>query len=175
MARGKRISIVDQGGHNVVPTVRFQVEANVALGAIQKGMLLKWKANGSPYVIPLVTGDHTIGTDTAIVGLAASDGTQTVAADGYIDVYMPLSGIVYEAYATTAANVNTQAEIDALVGDRVGIDVSATTEAGDWTLDEDEGETQALAFVILGGDPNKQTLKFAIRHGATFLGDQDLS
>lgn len=175
MARGKRIEIVDQGGHNVIPTVRFQTEANVAVGAIQKGMLLKWKANGSPYVIPLVTGDHTIGTDTAIVGLAASDGTHTASADGYIDVYMPLSGIVYEAYATTAANVNTAAEIAALVGDRVGIDVSATTEAGDWTLDEDEGETQTLAFTIVGGNPDTQKLKFVIRHGATFLGDQDLA
>lgn len=175
MARGKRISIVDQGGHNVIPTLRFATEANVAVGAIQKGMLLKWKSNGSPFVIPCVDGDHTIGTDTAIVGLAASDGTQTAAADGTIDVYMPLPGVVYEAYATTAANANTDAEIAALVGDRVGIDVSATTEAGDWTLDENEGEAQTFAFLIVGGDALRSTIKFIIRTGATMLGDQDLA
>ena len=167
---GKRFRIVDQGGHNTIPTVRFQTEANVAVGAIDPGMLLKWKANGSPYVVPLVDGDHTIGTDTAIIGLAASTGTQTAAADGTIDVYMPLPGIIYRGYATTGSNVAAT-----LVGDRVGIDVSATTAAGDWTVDENEGETQALAFCIVGVDTVEDTVDFIIRQGATYLGDQDLS
>ncbi len=171
----QRIRVVDVGGHNVVPTIKCQTEANVAVGAIDAGMLVKWKSNGSPYVVPLVTGDHTIGTDAAIVGLCVGSGTQTAAADGYVEVQLPLPGVIYEADATTAANVNTQAEIDALVGDRVGIDVSATTAAGNWTIDEDEGEAQTFAFCIIGGDPARQTLKFIIRTGATFLGDQDLS
>ena len=166
----KRFSIVDVGGSNTVPTVRFQTEANVAVDAIDPGMLLKWKANGSPYVIPLVTGDHTIGTDTAIVGLAASTGTQTASADGFIDVYMPLPGVIYRGFATTGANVAAT-----LVGDRVGIDVSATTAAGDWTVDEDEGEAQTFAFCIVGVDTEKDTVDFVIRSGATYLGDQDLS
>lgn len=170
---GKRFKIVDTGGHNTVPTLRFQTDAAATI--IEKGMLLKLTSNGSPYVTPLVTGDHTIGTDTAIVGLAAGDSTHTSLVDGYIDVYMPLPGIVYEGYATTVANIDTQAELDALMGDRVGIDVSATTSAGDWTVDEDEGESQTFAFMLVGGDAEKGTLKFIIRSGATILGDQDLS
>lgn len=166
----KRFWIVDNGGHNVVPTKTFQTEANVAVGAIDPGMLLKWKSNGSPYVVPLVTGDHTIGTDTAIVGLAVSTGTQTASADGTIDVALPLPGIIYRGYATTAANVAAT-----LVGDRVGIDVSATTAAGDWTVDEDEGEAQTFAFCIVDVDTEADTIDFIIRTGATFLGDQDLA
>lgn len=169
---GKRFWI-KHSPYNSVPTYRWQTDAGD--GVMEKGMLLKLKSNGSPYVTPLVTGDHTIGTDTAIAGLAANDSTHTATADGVIDVYMPLPGIVYEGYATTAANIDTRAELDALLGDRVGIDVSATTSAGDWTIDEDEGEAQTFAFQLIDGDHEKQTLQFIIRHGATTLGDQDLS
>lgn len=65
--------------------------------------------------------------------------------------------------------------MNALVGDRVGINISATTAAGDWTLDENEGEAQTFAFQIIGGDYTNQTIKFIMRMGATTLGDQDLA
>lgn len=171
---GSRFKIVDQGGHNVIPTVRFQTEANVAVGAITPGMIVKWKTNGSPYVIPVV-GTHAIGTATAIVGLVASTGTQTAAADGYVDVYMPLPGVIYEGTPSTAANVDTQTELNALVGDRVAIEISATTDAGNWTVDENAGESQTAPYLIVGGDPTVPNIKFMIRHGATYLGDQDLA
>ena len=164
----KRFKIVDVGGANAVPTVRFQTDAGD--GVMDAGMLLKWKSNGSPYVVPLVDGDHTIGTDTAIVGLAASTATHTADVDGYVDVYMPLPGVIYRGYATTAANVAAT-----IVGDRVGIDVSATTAAGDWTVDENEGEAQTFAFCVVGVDTENDTVDFVIRSGATYLGDQDLA
>lgn len=170
MATGKRFWMVDNGGHSAVPTVRFQTEANGTSVGIKGGIFYKWKSNGSPYVVPAVTGDHTIGTDTALLGLAASDSTATASADGYVDIYMPLPGVVYRGFATTAGNVAAT-----IVGDRVGIDVSATTDAGDWTVDEDEGETQTLAFCIVGVDTSEKTVDVIIRHGATYLGDQDLS
>lgn len=169
---GKRFWIASHP-YNSLPTITYQTDAGD--GVMEKGMLMKFKSNGSPYATPLVTGDLTIETDVAIIGLAASDSTHTASADGTIEIYLPLPGIIYRGYATTAANVDTQAEIDALCGDRVGIDVSATTSAGDWTVDEDEGETQALAFQIVGGNPNDKTLDFIIRSGATFLGDQDIA
>lgn len=170
---GKRFWIKDCGGLSAVPTIKYQTDAGS--GVIEEGMLTKFTSNGSPYTTPLVTGDHTIGTDTAITGLVAKDSTHTSAADGTVELYLPLPGIVYEGYASTAANVDTQAEIDLLCGDRVPIAISATTTAGDWTIDEDGGETQAQAFQIVGGDPTKKTIWFIIRHGATMLGDQDLS
>lgn len=171
---GKRFKIIDQGGHAVVPTVRFQTEANVAVGAITPGMIVKWKSNGSPYVIPVV-GTHAIGTATAIVGLVASTGTQTAAADGTVDVYMPLPGIIYQGFPSTDANVDTASELNALVGDRVAIEISATTDAGNWTIDENAGESQTNPYLIVGGDPTVPVVNFMIRNGATYLGDQDLA
>lgn len=168
MAQGKRFWIVDQGGHSNVPTFRYQTDAGD--GVMDTGMLMKFKANGSPYATPLVDGDHTIGTDTAILGLAANTATHDSSNDGVIDIYMPLPGIIYRGYATTAANVAAT-----LVGDRVGIDVSATTAAGNWTVDENEGEAQTFAFHIVDVDTDNDTIDFIIRLGATFLGDQDLA
>lgn len=171
---GSRFKIVDAGGHNCVPTYRWQTEANVAVGALNMGMLVKFKSNGSPYVIPTV-GTHAIGTATAIVGLVASAGTQTAAADGFVDVYMPLPGVIYEGLPSTATNIDTLTELNALLGDRVPHEISATTDAGNWTIDENGNEGQTNPFLLVGGDFTVQTLKFMIRHGATALGDQDLS
>ena len=171
---GSRYKIVDAGGANVVPTYRWQTEANVAVGALNVGMLLKFKTNGSPYAIATV-GTHAIGTATAIIGVAAGAGTQTASADGFIDVFMPLSGVIYEGFASTAANIDTLSELNALLGDRVPQEVSATTDAGNWTIDENGTEGQTNPFLLVGGDHTVQTLKFMIRHGATALGDQDLA
>src|SRR6056297_2748248 len=110
------IKIVRTAGGNV-PTYRWQTDAGDS--DIKAGDPVKLKSAGSPYVIGLATGDLTIGTDTAMVGVAASDSTHTASADGVIDVYVPLPGLVYEAKATTGTNVDTQAEINALCGDRV--------------------------------------------------------
>lgn len=164
----KRFQLVDVGGHNAIPTLTFQTAA--AGGVIDPGMFVKWSSNGSPYVVPLVDGDHTIGTDTAIVGMAVSTATHTASADGTVEVALPLPGMVYRGFATTAANVAST-----IVGDRITIDVSATTAAGDWTFDENDGETQTSAFCIVGVDATAGTVDCIIRHGATFLGDQDLS
>ena len=151
-----------------MPTYTFQVAA--ATGVITPGMFVKWSSNGSPYVIPCVDADNTIGTDTAIVGLTASTGTHTASADGVVDVYLPLPGIIYRGYAKTAGSVAAT-----LVGDRIVIDVSATTAAGDWTFDESAGEGQTNSFCIIGVDTSAKTVDCILRHGATFLGDQDLS
>lgn len=156
------ITIARTAGGNV-PTYRWQTEAGAT--DINAGEPVKLKAAGSPYVIPLADGDLTIGTDTAMVGVAASDSTHTASADGYIDVYVPLPGVVYACAATTAANVDTQSEIDALVGDRVTLDLNSST----YTVDEDATDDANNAFYIVGGDPDTQVLEFIIRADATVL------
>ena len=156
------IEISRTAGGNV-PTYRWQTDAGDA--AIKAGDPVKIKAAGSPYVIGLADGDLTIGTDTAMVGIAASDSTHTASADGVVDVYIPLPGIVYKAKATTPANVDTQAEINALVGDRVTLDLAGTT----YTVDENSTDAAANAFYIVGGNPDDQTLEFIIRTDATVL------
>lgn len=149
--------------YDSVPTITWQTEANAT--DINAGEPVKLKSAGSPYVIPLADADLTIGTDTAMVGLAKSDSTHTASVDGTIEVYVPLPGVVYEMKATTAANVDTQAEIDALVGDRVTIDLAAST----YTLDENDGDGANNAFYIVGGDPDSGKLYFTVRTDATIL------
>lgn len=153
------IQIVRTAGGNV-PTYRWQTDAGDA--AIKAGDPVKLKAAGSPYVIGLVDGDHTILTDTAIVGIAAGASTHTAAADGYVDVYMPLPGIVYEAKATTAGNVAAT-----LVGDRVTVDLTGTT----YTIDENAGDAATSSFIVTGVDTERDTIEFIIRSTATILGE----
>ncbi len=143
--------------------VTFQTEANAT--AILAGEPVKLKAAGSPYVIPCADGDLTIGTDTAFIGVAASSSTHTASADGTVRVYMPLPDNEYEMKATTYANVDTQAEINALVGDRVSFDLAG----GVYTLDENAGDDAANALYILGGDPVTGKIRFSIRTDATRL------
>lgn len=151
------IKIVRTAGGNV-PTYRWQTDAGDT--AIKAGDPVKIKAAGSPYVIGLADGDLTIGTDTAMVGIAASDSTHTASADGVVDVYIPLPGVVYEAKATTAGNVAAT-----LVGDRVTVDLAGTT----YTIDENATDGATNAFYITGVDADRGTVEFIIRADATIL------
>jgi len=171
MAAGKRIWIRDSGPYTALQTYQWQV---AAAATIKEGMFLKqYSAAGEATVIPFVTGDHTIETDEMIVGLAADDTTATAAAVGVVNVYVPLPGIVYEGYATTGTGVDTQAEINALCGDQVVLAISATTDAGDWTIGV--AHSAASAFVIVGGDPVKKTLWFMVKDDATLLGNSKIT
>jgi hypothetical protein len=156
MAKGN-VWIRSTGGLNAVPVMKYQTEANAA--AINAGELCKIKTAGSPYVIALVDGDLTVGTDSQFVGLAASDATHTASADGSVLVYMASPSIVYEAKAKTAASVDTQTEIDALVGDRKIIDVTSTVH----TVDEAAADSVANALTIVGGNPVTKTLYFTVK------------
>jgi len=157
MARGD-ISIIKGCG----PAVEFQTEANST--AIYAGEPVKLKAAGSPYAIACVDGDLTIGTDTVFLGIAATDSTHTTAADGVVRVYMVTATTVLRAKAKTYSTVDTQSEINALVGDRVVLDLTSTT----WTIDAAAGENSANAFYILGGDPVRGTIDFNCRLDACY-------
>lgn len=152
------------GGLSDVPVWTWQTEAGGT--AINAGEPVKLDSAGSPYVIPFADGDLTIGTDTAMIGVTANASDHTASADGSVDVYMPMPGTVWAMKATTPANVDTQAEIDALRGDRVVMNLAA----GVYTLDENAGDAATSAFYILNGDPATGELFFNIRVDATYLG-----
>lgn len=168
MARND-IKLKDVAGLNVVPTLRCQTEA--AATAILVGEPVKFKTLGSQYVIPLADADGVIGTMTPIVGIAASDSTQTASADGFVDVLLPIPGTIWEIKAKSAASADTQSEINALVNDRAIIDLTT----GVYTLDATGTDVQTAPFTIVGGNPDKSTLYFMVRTGATSMGDQDLA
>lgn len=145
------------GGLNEVPVMKYQTEANAA--AINPGELCKIKSAGSPYVIALVDADLTAGTDSQFVGLAASTATHTASVDGTVLVHMASPSIVYEAKAKTSTNVDTQAKIDAMVGDRKIIDVTSTVH----TVDDGAADNVANCLTIVGGNPVTKTLYFTVK------------
>lgn len=159
MAKGD-VRILDPGGHSNVPTWTWQTEA--AATDIYAGEPVKLKTAGSPYVIPLATGEPVIGTTTQVIGIAAGNSDHTSAADGTVDVYRCLPGVIYACAATTSANFDTAAEVNALVGDRVAFDLASST----YTVDEDEGDDAPHGLQILGGDPDTATVYFSIRPAA---------
>lgn len=143
--------------------VEWQTEANST--AFYAGEPVKLKAAGSPYAIVCVDGDLTIGTDTAFLGFAATDSTHTASADGVVKVYVPEEGAVWRAKAKTSTTADTQAEINALVGDRVVLDLTSST----WTIDAAAGDNSANAFYIVGGNPTTAEIYFTVRSDATYL------
>lgn len=155
---------VHENPYGAAPTKVWQTEAGAT--DILAGEPVKLKTTtGSPYVIPLATGDLTIGSDSAMVGIAVTDSTHTASADGTVEVMLPLPGVIYKMAADTAANVDTEAEIKALENDRVVMLLAS----GSYTLDEDLGDGANNAFYIVGGNPSTGELYFTIRNDATFL------
>ncbi len=143
--------------YNSVPTRVWQTEANTTV--VKAGELVKVKAAGSKYAIICADGDGVIGTTLGIIGVAATTGTQTASADGTIAVYEALPGIVYEAPAKSAAAANTAAEILALQGKRVPLDVTA----GVFSVDTAAADNANNALLIVGGNPDLSTIYFKIR------------
>ena len=140
----------------------WQTEAGAT--DIQAGEPVKLKVAGSPYVIPLADNEPVIGTTTQVIGVAQSASTHTSTADGKISVYIPEDDTVFGIAPTTGTNVDTQAELDALVGDRVLLDLVGST----YTLDENAGDAAANGVQIVGGigTASKQEMWFKIRPAA---------
>jgi hypothetical protein len=155
------ISIVDVGGANVTAVRKYRTEANAA--AIFVGEPVKIGGTGNNYVVPLASGDPEVGTDR-MIGIAASDSTQTATADGVVEVYVIVPGsTVLRAKATTAANVDTDAELLAILNDSVTFDLAN----GVYTIDEDEGDDTGHGLMIVGGDVVNKTVDFVVRPSAT--------
>jgi len=154
------VRIHDTAGYNVIPTQTWQVDSN---STILAGEPVKLSAAGSPFVVRLADNEPAIGTTTQVIGITASDATATATARGTVEVYLPLPGVIYKAKATTAANVDTQAEINALCGDRVLFDLVGST----FTVDEDAGDAAGNGIQIVGGDPKNTEIYFTVRPGST--------
>jgi hypothetical protein len=154
------IRIHSTGGLNVVPTKLMQTEA--AATAILAGEPVILKSAGSPYVIPAADGDPVIGTTTQVMGIAAGPSTHTASADGSVEVYLPADEIIFEAKAKTASTVDTLAELNALVNDRVVWDLTSST----YTVDASAGDGATKGIQIVGGDPDRSVVYFKIRPAA---------
>ena len=143
---------------------QFSVKCIVASGAatsIESGE--PTKASTSGYVAIMVDADGTTGT--RFTGIAKSDSTDTASADGTVYLWLPLPGLIYSAAAKTAANFDTQAEIDALFGSRVIFDLTSST----WTIDTAASDSATNCVVIVGGDYHTSTVYFTYSISGTIF------
>ncbi len=164
MARND-ITIKETGGLNSVPTDRWLVAAGTPI-TVKAGEPTKMSATADENVVLLADGDLTIATDQPMTGVAAVDSSETAAAAGYVDEYVPLPGVKWEIKAKSAAAADTQAEIDALIGSLMVVDLTSST----FTMDTVAGTAATAAFLIVGGDPNRSTVHFRIRPDACAFG-----
>ena len=155
--------------YNCLPTYKRVVSSGGA-ATIAIGTPIKKGGTSAANVVPCVDGVLTIGTDQPFMGIAASTSTDTAAADGVVEIYRPLPGVIYKIKAKTASLANTAAEIAAMVGDAYALDLTS----GDWTLDTVAGDAATNAFIVEGGDPTTSTLFVSVRSDATEFGRQQV-
>jgi len=159
------VKIVD-APYNVVPTIVCKVDDYATSNSTQilAGEPVKLSAAGGNVVVKLADGEPAIGTNGNIVfGIAASDDTATSAADGEVEVYAPLPGIIYRCKATNPANL-----AEGIRYDTVCFDLSA---GGVYTVDEDEGTDEDVhGLRIVDFDATNGTVDFEIKINATRYG-----
>lgn len=123
-------------------------------------------AAASPYLgTTQAMSDGNGTTSQRFTGIAKGDSTDTVAAAGECEIWLPFPGIIYDGKAKTASTVDTQAEVDALSGKRVVFDLTASV----WTIDAAAADAVANCVVIIGGDYQARTLQFVYSSKGTVL------
>jgi hypothetical protein len=145
----------------VASSISFKTEANSA--DIVVGEPLKIGGTGNNFVVLLGNGEPEISADV-VVGIAASDSNHTASLNGEIQAYLPLSGVVFSGKATTPANVDTAAELTAILNDKVTFDLTN----GIYTVDENEGDDADHGLRIVGGNISTGDIYFVFRQSGTF-------
>lgn len=160
----KQVSFYDQSGP--VPTMKWLV-ASGAAATINPGTPTKFSSAGA--VVPMVDANGT--TSERFTGIAKSTSTDTAAAAGEVYTFIPLPGIIYAAQAKSATAADTQAEIDALKGQRSVFDLTGTVGpglTGKWTVDTAAGDGANNTLTIVGGVYQTSTIYFIYSSRGTF-------
>lgn len=167
MARGE-VRIYDAGGHSAVPcypAFSWQVAAGTN-PTVKSGEPTKASGTSQEDVILLVDADLTIGTDQTFIGVASKDSTETASAAGYVDIHIPLPGVIYEIKTKSSAAADTRSELDALVGEYHVMDLTSSS----FTMDTAAGDGANNAFLLVGGNPTASTVYFMVRSDSTVFG-----
>ncbi len=122
------------------------------------------KGLGVAVVTPLATNKPVVGTDF-LAGISSSTSTDTVALDGVVQVTKLVPGLTWLIAPKVAASFDTQAEYDALVGDRVLLDLTA----GVYTILATDGATYGCVIMPLNIAKYPGKVRFAFRNGASYL------
>lgn len=162
------IGIRETGGLNAPPIDRWGVAAGTP-PTIEPGEPCKQSGAAAATVILFVDADFTVGTDNLIAGISVSTSDEVSGTAGFVDVYTPLMNLKYELLALDSTDVDTKAEIDALVGEAHIIDLTS----GVFRMDVNAGNTATNGFIIVGGDPDVASVFFRIRTDATRFGSAE--
>lgn len=122
------------------------------------------KALGGAAVSPLATNEPTVGTDYT-PGVACSTSTNTASAAGTVQVFPPSTDTVYLIAPKVAATWDTQSEYDALVGDRVLLDLTA----GVYTILATDGANNGCVVMPLDISVYPGLVAFCFRAGCNYL------
>lgn len=126
------------------------------------------KVLGSQYVTAWTANNSAkpvVGTDF-LAGLSATSSTETTAAAGTVEVIPLIPGQVFLANPNAPTSWDTQAEYNALVGDRVLLN---TTAGGVQTILATDGSTNGLVIQDLDITKYPSKVAFACRAGLSFL------
>lgn len=136
----------------------FSYKRAVASGAaasIDRGTPTK---ESSTSVAIMADGEGT--TAEQFSGIAKSISTDTASTAGTVELYLPLPGLVYVGSPKVAGAANTEAEILALCGKRIVLDLTT----GDWTVDTAAVDGIGNGVVIVGGNPGDDKVYFCMTH-----------
>jgi hypothetical protein len=145
--------------HNVAAgTANSITKGRLVLKALGNASVVAWDLNSAAKPV--------VGTDY-ISGLAMTTSTDTATAVGTVEIMPILPGMVLLGNANTAASWDTQAEYDALVGDRVLLNSAATT--GVQTILHTDGATHGLVVEPLDIAKYPGKVAFSVRSGANYF------
>jgi hypothetical protein len=150
------IILKDSGGLSNTPTDRYRVAAGST--TINAGEPVKLTAAAGAYVVRSADAEPVTGTPT-FVGIAASTSTQTASLDGYVDVYLPTVNTLFRCKAKVGTAVDTDAELIALLNNRVVFDLTGST----FTIDESAADAATNGLIIRGADLLTGQVDFIVR------------
>lgn len=155
MAVNKRFTI-DKGLSNSWQQeyiVASGTSASIDSGAPTKCVTSDGSVAGT--IVVMVDADGLV-TAERFTGLGKATSTETASAAGTAEVWAPVPGMLYRGFAKTAANANTQALINALMGKKVLFDLTSS----DWTVDTAATDALVNCVVIAGGIPQTSEILF---------------
>lgn len=162
MALLGNIQVYSEGAFGYPGDEVYTVDSGTA-GSIVAGTPVK-KALGSAFVVAESTNTPVVATDFW-AGIAATTSDETASAKGVVRVTKMNQNLTYLIAPKVAATWDTQAEYDALVGDRVLLDLTSST----WTILASDSATYGCVIMPLDISKYPGQVRFAIRNAVNYL------
>lgn len=149
-------------------TRKYQVQAGAASTIINAGEPVAY-ALGQQYATQLATNKPVLATDF-LAGIAESTSTQTTTADGTVQVWPVVPGVVYTIKPKVAATffgsgtTPSQTTYNALVGKRVLLDLTSTA----YTILAADGSTSGCVIENIDVVQNPGLVAFSFRAGVAY-------